>query len=252
MTNILTQIRSRSVSVSVSDEEDIFSSTYKEKETKFEADPLVLAVALKEMIDSTGIHSSLDDPRVLETVTEATREQAERIRKYFSKKFFWNNLTENKELSGFRGRVCYLLENRVRSCKDRDIGIYYKLPYFYEEDMIYDEFKKQYETSADLPYKTWYPVGGNKKMDKERLTLKYLKTTACRQQKRNVNRFWFTDSKYLYSIQIANDNPLLEMFKQLVIDRVEVTFETYYNVDRIDQMHFYKLFNFSLAKETNA
>jgi len=28
-----------------------------------------------------------------------------------------------------------------------------------------------------------------------------------------------------------------------------VTLDTYYNVDRIDQMYFYKLFNFALAKE---
>lgn len=249
MTNILAQIRS--MNVSVTDDLDIFTSTYKEKDTKFEADPLVLAVALKEMVEETGMHSSLEDPRVLEHVTEATRERAEQIRKYFSKKFFWNNLTNNRELSGFRSRVCYLLENRVRVCKEKDIGIYYKLPYFYEEDMIYDEFKKQYNTT-DLPYKTWYTGGLNKKTEKERITLKYIKTTASRQQKRNINRFWFTDNKYLYSIMIANDNPLLDMFKQLVIDKVEVTFETYYNVDRIDQMHFYKLFNFSLAKETNA
>ena len=239
------------MNITVDEVDNIFSSTYKEKETKFEADPLVLAVALKEMFEETGVHSSLEDPRVLEHVTEAAREQAEQIRKYFSKKFFWNNLTNTRELSGFRSRVCYLLENRVRVCKEKDIGIYYKLPYFYEEDMIYDEFKKQYNTT-DLPYKTWYAGGLNKKTEKERITLKYIKTTACRQQKRNINRFWFTDSKYLYSIMIANDNPLLDMFKQLVIDSVEVTFETYYNVDRIDQMNFYKLFNFSLAKETNA
>lgn len=249
MTNILAQIQSRNLVVS--DDIDIFTSTYKEKDTQFKEDPLVLAVALKEMIGETGMHSSLDDPRVHEYITEAVREQAEQIRKYFGKKFFWNNLANNRELSGFRSRVCYLLENRVRVCKEKDIGIYYKLPYFYDEDMIYDEFKKQYTTN-DLPYKTWYAGGLNKKTEKERITLKYIKTTACRQQKRNVNRFWFTDNKYLYSILIANDNPLLDMFKQLVIDRVEVTFETYYNVDRIDQMHFYKLFNFSLAKETNA
>jgi hypothetical protein len=40
----------------------------------------------------------------------------------------------------------------------------------------------------------------------------------------------------------------LEMFKQLVTEKVTVTLDTYYNVDRIDQMYFYKLFNFALAK----
>jgi transposase-like protein len=75
---------------------------------------------------------------------------------------------------------------------------------------------------------------------------------VSRQRKRNIQRFWFTDNTYLYNIEIATDNPLLEMFNQLVIEKKTVTLDTYYNVDRIDQMYFYKLFKFSLAKETNA
>lgn len=240
------------MNVTVTKDFDIFSSTYKEKDKEFDLDPLVLSCSLKDLFENEHGHYSLDDRRVIENITDEIKEYAEQVRKYFGKKFFWSNLSGNRSLSDFRGRVCHLLENRVRVCNERDIGIYYKLPYFYDEDMAYEDFKKQYDTSSDIPYKTWYPVGGNKKMDKARITLKYIKTTASRQQKRNVNRFWFTDDKYLYSIQIANDNPLLDMFKQLVIDKVEVTFETYYNVDRIDQMHFYKLFNFTLAKETNA
>lgn len=249
MTNILSQIRARSVSVSISDDDnEFFSSTYKEKDKEFDVDPLVLSVSLKSLVDQTGEHYSLEDLRVLENITDATKEQAENVRKYFAKKFFWSNLSENRPLSDFRSRLCYLLENRIRVCKETDLGIYYKLPYFYEEDVIYDDFKKQYNTT-DVPHHNFFMDG---KRDKVDLKLRYIKTTASRQRKRNINRFWFTDGTYLYSIQIANDNPLLEMFRQLVIDKVKVTFNTYYNVDRIDQMYFYKLYNFSLAKETNA
>jgi hypothetical protein len=113
--------------------------------------------------------------------------------------------------------------------------------------MIYDEFKKQYNTT-DVP-KVIY---GGSTSRKQQLTLTYLKSTTSRQQKRNLLRFWFTDSKYLYSIEIVHDNPLLEMFKQLVIEKMTITLDTYYNVDRIDQMYFYKLYNFSLTKESNA
>ena len=110
--------------------------------------------------------------------------------------------------------------------------------------MIYDDFKKQYNTT-DLPN-----VGSiNTTKCKHLLTLKYVKTTSSRQQKRNINRFWFTDDTYLYGIEIASDNPLLELFKQLVVEKITVTFDTYYNVDRLDQMYFYKLYNFTIAKE---
>jgi len=233
---------------SVIEDFNIITSPYNEKETEFKEDPLVLAVSLKDiMVRNLGSYYSLDDTRVFENITDDIREQAEQIRKYYGKKYFWNNLASNRQLSGFRGRVCYLLENRIRTCKDKDAGIYYKLPYFYDEDMIYDQFKKQYNTT-DVPR-----ISNIRSSNiKHQLTLKYVKSTSSRQQKRNINRFWFTDNVYLYNIEIANDNPLLEMFKQLVIEKMTITLDTYYNVDRIDQMYFYKLFNFTLARDTNA
>jgi hypothetical protein len=227
--------------------DDFSISTYKESEVEFKEDPLVLAVSLKDlMYRSPGSYYSLEDTRVFENINDDIRNRAEQIRKYYGKKYFWNNLASNRQLSGFRGRVCYLLENRIRTCKDKDAGIYYKLPYFYDEDMIYDEFKKQYNTT-DVPR----IVNIRSSNTKHRLTLKYIKSTSSRQQKRNVNRFWFTDDVYLYNIEVTNDNPLLEMFKQLVVEKVTVAFDTYYNVDRLDQMYFYKLFNFTLAKDQN-
>jgi len=230
------------------DLDSVFNATFKEKEVEFKQDPLVLAVALKDIMSSNpGSYYSLEDPRVSESITDDTKTLAEQIRKYYGKKYFWSNLSSNRSLSDYRGRVCYLLENRIHTCKDKDAGIYYKLPYFYDEDMIYDEFKKQYNTT-DVPR----ILHGGTTPVKKCLTLKYLKATSSRQQKRNLNRFWFTDDHYLYNIEVTSDNPLLDLFKQLVVEKATIKFDTYYNVDRIDQMYFYKLYNFSLAKETNA
>ena len=227
---------------------DPFNQTYKETEVSFKEDPLVLSVSAKDLLSQfPGSYFSLEDLRVYEHVNDNHKEEAERIRKYYGRKFIWKQLESNRSISDFRSRVCYLLENRIRTCKDRDSGIYYKLPYFYQEDMIYDEFKKQYNTT-DVPK----VVYGGSTSRKQQLTLTYLKTSVSRQKKRNINRFWFTDNTYLYDIEIATDNPLLELFKQLVITRMTVSFDTYYNVDRIDQMYFYKLYNFTLTKETHA
>jgi len=231
------------------DIEDIFSSTYKEDIKEFKADPLALACSLKDLFEKTQCHLSMDDLRVVENVTEDILEHAERVRKYYTKKFFWNNLSGSK-LSDYRSRLCSLLENRIRTCKEQDVGIYYKLPYFYEEDMAYDDFKQQYNTT-DIPRVL---DGSSIRLptEKSQLTLTYLKTTSSRQQKRNLHRFWFTEGTYLFNIEITNDNPLLEMFKQLVVEKMTITLDTYYNVDRLDQMYFYKLYKFSLTKETNA
>jgi len=225
---------------------DIFSKNYQEKETEFKEDPLLLSVAARDLVAQfPGHFFSLEDLRVYEHINDNHKEEAERIRKYYTRKFFWKQLDSNNHLSDYRRRLCYLLEHRIRTCKDQDSGIYYKLPYFYHEDMLYDEFKKQYNTT-DVPRTTGLIAS------KPRVTLRYLKTSVSRQKKRNVNRFWFTDDTYLYNIEITSDNPLLELFKQLVIEKMTITFDTYYNVDRIDQMYFYKLYNFTLTKESNA
>jgi len=122
--------------VLVSELDGIFSTTYNEKEMSFKEDPLVLAVSLKDLMNrSPGSYYSIEDPRVLENVNDDIRTKSEQIRKYYGRKYFWSNLSNNQQLSGFRSRVCYLLENRIRTCKDKDAGIYYKLPYFYDEDI---------------------------------------------------------------------------------------------------------------------
>lgn len=227
---------------------DIFDKKYKETPTVFKEDPLVLAVSAYHLtVSKHREYAGLTDSTTLEYITDDMRAEAEVIRKYYTKKYFWNLLSGERRQSEFRTRVCHLLENRVRECLEQDCGIYYKLPYFYQEDMIYDDFKKQYVTD-DLPR----IVYGGSVAQKKQLTLTFLKTSASRQKKRNVQRFWFTDNKYLYSIEVTSDNPLLDMFKQMVVEKMTVTFDTYYNVDRIDQMYFYKLFNFTIAKETNA
>ena len=222
---------------------DWVAQTFQEKETEFKEDPLVLAVSLKELWSRTGEYISMEDLRVLENITDDIRERAEAVRKYFTKKFFWQNLKNSNHLSDYRRRVCYLLENHVRTCKDQDIGIYFKLPWFYEEDIVYEDFKKQYNTT-DLPR----IVYGNK-APKDTLKLTYLKTSFSYQRKRKVERFWFTNGKYLYSMEIESTNPLIYMLKDKLESASEHTLNTFITQDRIDQMHYYKLFQFTFAKE---
>jgi hypothetical protein len=230
--------------------EDIFESqTYRDdKEKNWNTDPLVLSCSAKELLQDGKGYLNLEDLAVLENVKSHHYDLAENIRKYYTKKFFWKSLSDGRSLSPFRQRLCYLLENRSLTTVDRDAGIYYKIPWFYDEDMNYDDFKKKYNTT-DLPR---YRPPGHIYPQKQIISLTYLTTTVSRQQKRNLNRFWFTDETYLYTVEVTNDNLLLNLFKQLVVDQLTVTLETHYTIDRIDQMYFYKLHNFSLAKETHA
>lgn len=227
---------------------DIFSTPYKgDGPKKFQEDPLVLACALKTLVQANPqIYYGLDHEFVASAVTDEIRDYAEQLRKYYTKKFFWQNLSDHRQLSSFRSRMLYLLEHRERQCEDSDQGIYYKLPWFYEEDMIYDEFKLKYKTD-EVPH-----VAYGMKATKSNLELTYLKSTSSRQQKRKLERFWFTDGTYLYNIEVLEDNPLLEMFKEMIDPNKPVKVQAFKTQDRIDKLHFYKLFKFNFVKEQHA
>lgn len=225
--------------------EEFKSSTYKESETEFKEDPLVLSVSLKDLVEKNQGHYSLEDLRVLENINDKIRDHAEAVRKYYSKKFFWTNLS-GKSVSSFRSRVCVLLEGHIRKCGEKDRGIYYKLPWFYDEDMIYDDFKKTYNTKQLSGL-------GSKRSNVFAKRLTYIKSSKGWQKNRKVEYFWFTDdNKDLYCIQIQLDNSLLSMFRGMLEDNPVPLFQTMLAEDRIDDMHFYKLHNFKFIKEQHA
>ncbi len=222
-----------------------FQTYLDDKEKTWDEDPLVLAVSLKDLSSKNDRFYSLSNSEVKEHVSDIHRQEAEIIRKYYTKKFFWTSLTDSRSLSPFRTRLCYLLESRTRTTKDKDEGIYYKLPWFYEEDMVYEDFKKTLITT-DLP-KIDFKVQPVAKM------LTFIKTTTGWQAKRKVDHFWFKDSdNYLHGIVVARDNPLLELFRGILDENPNCTFITRISQDRIDQMYYYKLHNFKLVKEKHA
>lgn len=222
---------------------DIFETEYRAEPTIYKEDPLVLACALQDLWLKHERYYNLQGEEVHEHVTDEIRARAEEIRKHYTKKWFWHSLNNN-HLSDYRRRVCYLLENRIRKCEEKDSGIYFKLPWFYDEDMIYEDFKKQLNTT-DVPQ---IKYGGLPPV-KERLTLTYLRSTISTQNKRKLERFWFSDGAYLFNITVMTDNPLLDMFRNMIKIGDAVTFETHRSVDRIDQMYYYKLFKFNFVKD---
>lgn len=242
--DILAQIRTSQFTI-----DDSVTEVYRETSTVFKEDPLVLACVIKRFgYGNSTVHIGLENNSVIQMITDSDRWLAEQIRKYYTKKWFWQTLSDVRGMSDFRSRCCYLLENRIRECKEKDAGIYYKLPWFYEEDMHYDEFKKQYKTKdsdfSDSKFRS--------PSTKFKFELAYLKSTQSRQQKRKLERFWFTDGNFLYNIEVLQDNPLIEMFRHMLELNKSLFLESYCRIERIDQMYFYKLYQFNFIKEQNA
>ena len=218
------------------------TSSYEEKPSLYKFDLLEAAVVLH---DHAPAFLSIEESRVLDAIDQNVKDRAEAIRKFYTKQWFWNSLSSNRSLSPFRQRAHYLLESRTREVLKKDIGIYVKLPWFYEEDMIYNEFKKDLITT-DLPHLS--PGRG-----KSQRRLEFLKTTNGWQGKRRLTRYWFKDdNKFLYSIEIEMQNPLIPFFEEAIFANPTCLFEGFLVEDRIDRLYYYKLNQFKLLKETNA
>jgi hypothetical protein len=216
------------------------STVYVEKEQELSHDPLVLSCALKRTnAEDKNNYLSLTSSDLAAKVTDEDRATAEAIREYYCKQWFWASLNGANNLSSFRNRAFYLMSNRIRKVVEQDIGIYYKLPWFYDEDMIYNDLKKNY-IHKDLP------MTSIRKTTKE---LMFLRSSQSHQKNRKVERFWFTDDTYLYTITLQLNNPLLEMFRNMIEVGRKSKFDTYVKHDRLAEFEFYTLYNFNFTKE---
>ena len=236
---ILSQVLARAKTTTTLD--NLFEQEYKQRIIEFTEDPLVLSCTLHSLRSAGSPWMNIDSDIVKESVSIEHREEAEKIRDYYTKKFFWSALANTRPLSDYRRRLLNLLESRIRKCDDKDVGIYYKLPFFYKEDIVYDQLKKNFKT-VSLPAIT----NNNSKV---RMDLTFISTTFSSQRKNKIERFWFTEGTYLYQIEIRDDNPLMDLFKSLLSDNKVLKLETHRYIDRIDNMEFYKLLKFNLVKE---
>lgn len=219
---------------------EVLNSEYKEKPDTYKFDLLEAAVVLKLQAPN---YSSIDDPRIVAAIDDDVREKARLIRKYYTKRWFWNALNSTG-MSAFRQRAYELLESQTRTVLKKDLGIYVKLPWFYEEDIVYEEFKKELITD-DIPNLS--PGRG-----KSQRRLEFLKTSNGWQGKRRTTRYWFKDdNRFLYGIELEMQNPLIPFFEEAIFANPTCVFEAHLVADRIDKMYYYKLNQFKLLKETN-
>lgn len=217
-----------------------------ERVTEYKEDPLVLSCVVKRLLELGQGYRDMNDTTTVAEITDQDRALAKNIKEYYTKKFFWRALSNNRPLSDYRRRLINLLENSIRSCRDQDCGIYYKLPYFYEEDLVYDEFKKTFDTTklSDL---------GNSRQLLFLKQLTFLRTSFSGQRKNKIVRYWFNDdNNWLYGLSLTKDNPLLEIFDNYLKEHRTVIFDTRLVEDRIDDLHYYKMYNYKFVKEENA
>jgi hypothetical protein len=89
--------------------------------------------------------------------TQEDRNQAQAIRDYYTQRYTMQVL-KGGQLTEYQQKTAQFLSG-LHHLTTEELGLLYKLPYFYEEDQTYEEFSKLYNTTKLSPL-------GNKRSNK--------------------------------------------------------------------------------------
>ena len=146
-------------------------------------------------------------------VQDVDRVQGQAMRNYYRGRLTWDQLKNARELSPFRSRLAALLIDH-EPLLESDLGILYRLPYFWIEDQVHDRVFDGRPVLSVLPIKH---------QDIEtQLTL--IETVLVSRRSRERTQYWFesdTDSIPVM-LTVAEDNPLKTLLISL-LDRGPVT-----------------------------
>lgn len=174
---------------------------------KLPDDPVVLACAAYRMYQENPRHRWLDFEQVV--VWQEDREQAEHLKAYYRNQFVETTFkmlksVNNRSLSSFR-RKLYLLATNDLPITDKEIGLLYRLPYFYAEDLALDDIMNTTTSVEHVP------------AHKQTLNLTLMKKVLRSRSAGEINQYWFRDASnsHAYMLPIKTDNILGNFFESI-------------------------------------
>lgn len=174
-----------------------------EPDMEFHDDPVALTCASYRTFLATGIRwTDLKDA----TATDQDRRQAVQIRRYYSDRILITAIAAQNKMSEFRQKLYGLLIGQT-GLKKRDVGLLYRLPYFYAEDTAMDQVMAQTESAVMQP--GIQPVVG--------LFQVIRRIQVSRRSGETVQLWLQKDSDTVpYMIAVRLDNPLLTMVESVL------------------------------------
>lgn len=172
----------------------------------FQDDPVAMACAVYRSwkTHQTAQFQDLEESLIM----PEDRICADAIRQYYIAKFVELAL-RGQSLSQFRLKLAEVLDGR-RQLKKSEVGMLYRLPYFYDEDVTTDWI---YENTA-----VDHTVNHFRDRDQvlNRLTLTPLRRVMRSQRSGDVVKYWFVDQhQHPVMISVAKNNPLNSLMESL-------------------------------------
>jgi hypothetical protein len=171
---------------------------------EFATDPLALSWASYDRFQSHGTRwADLD----LMTATEACHEQARLTRSYYLGRYALQVLAKGRCSEYQRKTYEFLNTGHILR---RDIGLIYKLPYFYQEDQALDQLAQHADLREPSEVtRSIYPWHAT-----HRLT-PFGTILESRQAGENTLYLWVTENQELVLWRVKQSNPLLTMVQDL-------------------------------------
>lgn len=222
---------------------DIWDIGESEPETflQFKVDPLVLSCCqyrhsdpTSEDYNPTAAYASLgNNPSYLhDKITQADYDLAENIRKYYRGKIVLAKL-RGSQMSKFRQDLAKFINidwDESANISDTYLGMIYKLPHFYNHDLILasEVFDNEYQ-EINKRQQSW-----------EEVTLTYIRSLDERQKRNPSIKYWFKDQhENRYSVSIEKTNSLIPTWEHFITK--PVTIKGAYIERAYDTLHFYQV-----------
>lgn len=210
---------------------------------KFKADPLALVITQrklgKPMWEIADWLRSNNAQEIL-ALTEDV-EKANDIKRYYRNKLVMRALKySNQNMSKFRQDLReYVESDNPYSIYANDIPMIVKLPEFYLEDIMMDEFKKEY-SMKEASYRNYTAT----------TRLRPLRKHQRKTSKTDSVNYWFTDiAGCIYKFNIDPKNQLLHLFDKVVYDKEYVDITATFNKTKVrgQDYVYYTPNNWSIA-----
>lgn len=186
--------------------EDNFVKLFEEKPKKsanLPEDPIALACASYRLWESTK--QKFADLRTV-TCSDEDRAKAQQVRRYYGDRILMSMLKQDGRTTEFRKKV-YGIINNTYDVKEDDLGILYRLPYFYHEDLKLDSVIEQTQQVPDM-------YRGNE----IEATFSVISEIYIGRRSGELTHFWLGSDldRAAYKIAIRNDNSLFPLLKSIL------------------------------------
>jgi hypothetical protein len=190
---------------------------------RFDEDPVALGCAAYRMWKETNVVRWQEFDHL--AVSDVDRELANRIRSYYrarTEHILFDVLKRGTAgVSEFRKKLALIAAGQMTEFTRQDLGILYKLPYFYHEDTALD---RVFEHNAPAEY-----YSTPEPQSQQRLRLQLLDRVLVSRKHGETVQYWFaspnTPARYQWSVQ--TNNPLHSFVESFVRFReIEISART--------------------------